>query len=102
MVLLWTSASVEIARFDTTVSAIYAYIRCMSGGIRKGLDCEPYRRDVEARANPVLFSVYFALFSFLSYSNLPFLIQFQTFKLFVAKTAKRLSYKRSASSTMTT
>ena len=99
MVLLWTSTSIQISRFDATVSAIRTYAQCMSGGIREGLDCEPYRRDVEAHTNPVLLTVYFTLFSFLSYSNLPFLIQFQTFKFFVVKTAKRLSYKRSASST---
>ena len=100
MVMLWTAVSVENARFDATVSAIHTYTKCMSGGIRKELDCEPYKRDVEAHTNPVLLTVYFALFSLLSYSNLPFLIQFQTFKLFVTKAAKRLSYKRSASSTI--
>ena len=100
MVLLWTSVSIESARFDVTVSAIRTYARCMSGGIREGLDCEPYRRDVEARTNPVLLTVYFTLFSFLSYSNLPFLIQFKTLKIFVVNTARKLSYKRSTSSTI--
>ena len=102
MVLLWTSISIDSARFDTTVSTIHKYARCMSGGIRKELDCESYKRDVEARTNPVLLTVYFTLFSFLSYSNLPFLIQFKTVKLFVVNTARKLSYKRSTSATTVT
>ena len=101
MVLLWTSASIESARFDTTISSIRTYAQCMSGGIRKKLDCEPYKRDVEARSYPALLIVYFTLFSFLSYSNLPFLIQFKTVKHFVVNTARKFSYKRSTSSTVT-
>ena len=100
MVLLWTSSSIGSARFDAVVSTIFTYARCQSGGIRKELDCEPYKRDVEALTYPTLQTIYFTLFSFLSYSNLPFLIQFQTFKLFVVKSARRISYKRSASSAM--
>ena len=95
MVLLWTSTSIDTARFDTTVSTIRMYAQCMSGGIRKELDCKPYKRDVEARTYPALLIVYVTLFSFLSYSNLPFLIQFKSFKLFVVRTARKLSYKRS-------
>ena len=100
MVLLWTSAGIGSARFDTTISAIYMYAKCMSGGIRKGLNCEPCKRDVEAHTNPVLLTVYFTLFSFLSYSNLPFLIQFKTLKLFVVNTARKFSYKRSTHTIM--
>ena len=100
MVLLWTSASIGSARFDAIVTTIFTYALCQSGGIRKGLDCELYKRDVEALTYPTLQTIYFTLFSFLSYSNLPFLIQFQTFKLFVVKTARRMSYRRSENSTM--
>ena len=94
MVLLWTSSSIDSARFDNTVSTIRMYAQCMSGGIRKDLDCEPYKRDVESRTYPALLIAYFTLFSFLSYSNLPFLIQFKTIKIFVVNTARKLSYKR--------
>ena len=70
----------------------------MSGGIREDLDCEPYRSDFEARSFPELLIVYFALFSILSYSNLPFLIQFKTVKLFIVKTARKLSRMSSSNS----
>ena len=101
MVLLWTSNSIDSARFDETVSTIRTYAECMSGGIRKGLDCEHYRKQIEARTYPPLLIAYFTLFSFLSYSNLPFLIKLKTIKLFVINTAKKLSYKRSTSSAST-
>ena len=99
MVLQWTSFSIDNARFDTTFSVLLAYVQCASGGIRNGLDCGPYRRDFEARVDPGLLISFFTLFSFLSYSNLPFLIQFKTVKEFVTKTARRLSYKRTLSLT---
>jgi len=98
MVLLWTSFSIESARFDTTFAMIGKYFQCLSGGIRKDQDCKPFRRDFEARTIPELVIVYFTLFSFLSYSNLPFIIQVKTVKHFVARTARRLSSKKSLSS----
>lgn len=102
MVLLWTNFSITNARFSTTISIMRTYVQCMSGGIRGKLDCEPHRRDLEARAYPALSITFFMLFSILSYSNLPFLIQFKTVKLFVIKTARKLSYRRSTSSTTIT
>ena len=101
MVMLWTAVSIYDARFGDTLSIILTYARCMSGGIRRELDCEPYRRSFEARTYPGLSFVYFTLFSVLSYSNLPFLLQYKTVKLFVVRTAKRLSFRMSANSATT-
>ena len=101
MVLLWTGVSIYDARFGDTLSIIITYAQCMSGGIRKELDCEPYRRSFEARTHPELSFVYFTLFSFLSFSNLPFLLQYKSVKLFVVRTAKKLSLRMSASSAST-
>ena len=98
MVLLWTSISVHEARANTTLFVIDKYVRCMSGGVQKEQDCESYRRELEALSLPGLTIIYYTLFSFLSYSNLPFLIQFKTVKLFVVKTARRLSTSRRLSS----
>ena len=97
MVLLWTSNSIDSARFDKTVSTVRRYAECMSGGIRKELNCEQYRKEIEARTYPPLLIAYFTLFSFLSYSNLPFLIKFKTIKLFVVNTARKLRSTSSAS-----
>ena len=102
MVLQWTTFSIANARFDTTITAIRAYSLCLSGGIRRGLDCEPYRREIEAQTDNGLLLAYFALFSFLSYSNLPFLIQFQTVKLFIVNTIRRLSKSTMRSTSSTT
>ena len=101
MVMLWTAVSIHDARFGDTLSIILKYARCMSGGIRGELDCEPYRRSFEARTYPQLSFVYFTLFSFLNFSNLPFLLQYKSVKLFVVRTAKKLSFKMSASSAST-
>ena len=101
MVLQWTTFSIVNARINITISAIRTYSVCLSGGIRRGLDCEPFRREIEAQTDTGLLLAYFALVSFLSYSNLPFLIQFQTVKLFVVNAARKLTLSRSsARSTM--
>ena len=97
MVLQWTTFSIINARFDTTMTTIHNYSLCLSGGIRKGLDCESYRKEIEAQTDTGLLVAYFTLFSFLSYSNLPFLVQFQTIKLFFVSTARRLTIIRSSS-----
>ena len=89
MVLQWTTFSIANARFNITITAMRNYAMCLSGGIRRGLDCGSYRREIEAQTDNGLLIAYFTLFSFLSYSNLPFLIQFQTVKLFVVNTARR-------------
>ena len=98
MVLQWTTFSIINARFDTTITTIHTYSLCLSGGIRKDLDCELYRREIEAQSDTGLLVAYFTFFSFLSYSNLPFLVQFQTVKLFFVKTVRRLSTIRSSGS----
>ena len=95
MVLLWTNISIENARFSTISSLILTYAQCMSGGIRKELDCGSYRRDFEAESHPELITAFFTLFSFLSYSNLPFLIQFKTVTRFLSKSVRRMSRKKS-------
>ena len=95
MVLLWTQFSLENARFSTISSLILTYVQCMSGGIRKELDCGSYRRDFEAESHPELITAFFILFSFLSYSNLPFLIQFTTVKHFLIEAVRRMSGKKS-------
>ena len=66
------------------MTTIHNYSLCLSGGIRKGLDCESYRKEIEAQTDTGLaISCIFYVFSFLSYRNLPFLVQFQTVKLFL-------------------
>ena len=94
MVLLWTNFSIENARFSTISSLILTYAQCMCGGIRKELDCESYRRDFEAESHPELVTAVFTLFSFLSYSNLPFLIQFKTVIHFLSKSVRKKSSKK--------
>ena len=95
MVLLWIEFSILNARFSTISSLMLTYAQCLSGGIRKELDCEPYRRDFEAKSNPELISAFFTLFSLLSYSNLPFLIQFKTVKHFLLETVRKMGSKKS-------
>ena len=97
MVILWTSVSVFNARSDTIAFYMKKYVTCMSGGVQKKQDCEPYRKELEAVSLPGLLILYYTLFSFLSYSNLPFLIQFKTVKDFVVKTARKLSVRKSIS-----
>ena len=87
------------ARLNNILTDIQNYVQCMSGGILIGRNCEPYRRALEANTMPGLFLIYFTLFQFLSYSNLPFLIQFKTVKVFVARTARKLSTRKSSSIT---
>ena len=98
MVVLWTSVSIHNARFNTTVSLMRKYINCMSGGIQKEQDCEPYRKELETVSLPGLRILYNTLSASLSYSNLPFLIQFKTVKEFVVKTVKKLNVRKSNSS----
>ena len=102
--LLWNNFSIQNARFDTTFSIIHTYVQCMSGGIRKGLDCEAYRREFEHRSFPQLVMTYFMLFSFLSYSNLLYLVRITTTKHFIVKTIRKLNYNRASltSSSMVT
>ena len=94
MAILWTSVSIHNARSDTTVSIVNKYAHCMSGGIQKEQDCESYKRELQAISLPKLTIIYYTLFSFLSYSILPFLIHFKTVKRFVIKTARRMSKKK--------
>ena len=100
--MLWTNFSIQNARSGATISIIQMYVQCMSGGSRKELDCEPYKQDFEARTYPQLVIIFFTLFSFLSYSNLLYLIQVTTAKHFVVRTARRLTHKASSSSSVVT
>lgn len=101
MVLQWTTFSLGIGRSKTRLPIIQRYALCMSGGLRQGLDCKQYRRDFEDHATPpALLIISYTLFSLLSYSNLPFLIQYRAVKHFVKRTAKRLSSRRSTMSSL--
>ena len=104
MVVLWTSFSIENGRFDATLSYMFDYINCMSGGIRKGLDCEGYKKKFLDRGIPGLQLTYIILYTFLTYSNLPFIIQFQSVKVFVRKVSinsrRSLSMSSKRSSTL--
>ena len=90
LILQWTTFSLINARSDTLITTMRTYSLCLSGGIRKNLDCEPYRREMEAQIDTGLLTAYFTSFSFLSYSNLPFLVQFKTVQHFVISIARRL------------
>ena len=91
LILQWTTFSLINARSDTINATIRTYSLCLSGGIRKDLDCEPYRREMEAQIDTRPLTAYFVFISFLSYSNLPFLVQFKTVLHFVVNTTRRLT-----------
>jgi len=104
MVIVWTSSSIQNGRFDTTLSYMLDYINCMSGGMRKGLDCEGYRKRFLDRGIPGMQLTFLILYAFLTFSNLPFIIQFQSVKFFVSrkmsissKSSSSISSKRSSS-----
>jgi len=98
MVVLWTTFSIDNGRFDVTLSYMHDYINCMSGGRRKDLDCEEDRRKFIDRGVPSLQITYLILYSFLTFSNLPFIIQFQSVKVYVSRKVSMTS-NRSLSKT---
>ena len=60
-------------------------------------DCEQFRRAFEKDSFPSLEALYIILSGFLTFSNLPFIIQFRTVKQSVRRATKRLSVKNSTS-----
>ena len=65
----------------------------MAGGIRKDHDCQELRLKIEAESYPLIEAFYLVLLSFLNFSTLPFVIQFQTIKQRLQQAAQRLALK---------
>ena len=63
----------------------------MAGGIRKDHDCQELRLKVEAESYPLIEVFYLISLSFLNFSSLPFVIQFQTVKQRLQQAAQRLA-----------
>ena len=63
----------------------------MAGGIRKDHDCQELRLNVEAESYPLVEAFYLILLSFLNFSTLPFVIQFQTVKQRLQQVTQRLA-----------
>ena len=63
----------------------------MAGGIRKDHDCQELRLKVEAESYPLIEVFYLISLSFLNFSTLPFVIQFQTVKQRLQQAAQRLT-----------
>jgi len=85
MIVVWTFSSIENGRFHTTFSYMLDYIHCMSGGIRKDLNCEGYRRRFLDRGVPGLQLTFTLLYTLLTFSNLLFIIQFRSVRFFVSR-----------------
>ena len=62
----------------------------MAGGIRDGLDCGNLRDKFKALAYPGLVVTYLILFTFLNFSNLPFVIEYKTVKELIKKASDKI------------
>jgi len=80
MSLSWISATLETSNFYHQVVFLAEFVQCMSGGVRRGLYCERFRRKFETGSYPELILTYLLLYSFMNFSNLPFVIKYQTTK----------------------
>ena len=80
MSIAWVSTTLETSNFSSQSVFLVEYIQCMSGGVRRGLDCEEFRRQFETGSYPELILTYLLLYTFLNFSNLPFVIEYQTTK----------------------
>jgi len=75
MSISWISVTIE-----TNNSILVKHIQCMSGGVRRGLDCGEFRRQHEASSYPELMLTYLPPYIFLNLSNLPFVVNYSTIK----------------------
>ena len=80
MSILWTRSTLETSSFSRQAIFLVEYIQCMSGGVRRGLDCGEFRRNFENGSYPELTFTHLLLYIFLNFSNLPFVIEYQTTK----------------------
>ena len=65
----------------------------MAGGNHRDHDCNSLRMDLEAESNPVVDVIFLLSFAFLNFVSLSFVIQFQTIKNVVKKTAMKFKTK---------
>ena len=81
---------------DNFAENLCKYGRCMSTGANNS-DCVRFRREFEKNSFPSLEALYVTLSGFLTFSNLPFIVQFRTVKQSVRRATKRLSTKSATS-----
>ena len=92
LVSLWTISTVKGVTADAYQDRLEIYARCMATG-SDNPDCEQYKKQLEDLSYPALDVIYLLLIAFLNFSNLPFVVQFKTFKHSVRRVTKRLSSK---------
>ena len=80
MSILWIRSTLETSNFSSQAILLVEYIQCMSGGVRRGLDCGEFRKKFETDSYPELMLTHLLLYTFLNFSNLPFVIEYQTTK----------------------
>jgi len=96
MITVWTSFSIRDGSADSFGFYLTQYWRCMAGGSRRSVTCEPYRREFESLSHPGLECTYLILFAFLNFSSLPFVIQYKTVKRSVKEATRRLTLKKNS------
>jgi len=80
MGISWISFTVMTNDFPNVAFFLVRHVECMSGGVRQGLDCGEFRRQLLANSYPELKLTYLPLYAFLNLSNLPFVIKYRAVK----------------------
>jgi len=85
MAFLWISFTIGVSKSEMSLYYIKEYAHCMAGGNRNGLDCSDLRRNFES-----MYSKYFkvannAMYAFLNFTYLPFVLSYRAVKKSVKK-----------------
>ena len=92
-VVLWTSISQGISKYDMLAITVQTYFWCSINGVHDQLDCEQHRRELNelsVRWSHVLFLL---LGAFLNLSNLPLIIEYKKVKHMILSTLGRDTMK---------
>ena len=89
--MVYTASSIRDGRGDIFDHHLRSYMDCMAGGNRENHDCHSLRLDIESETNPVVDVITITTFAFLNFATLPLVIQFQTVKNVIRKTARKFN-----------
>jgi len=85
MAFLWISYTVGVSISEKVDYYIKEYSHCMAGGVRNGLDCSDLRRNFEAINFKYFEVAHNAMYAFLNFIYLPFVLSYRAVKKSVKK-----------------
>ena len=80
MAFLWITFSIGVSESEMFLYYIKQYAHCMAGGVRNGLDCSEFRRNFEATNLKYFEIANIAMYAFLNFTYLPFVLSYHAVK----------------------